>query len=197
MDTLSPSKTKHEHSLIRAFVAVPIAEAAGNELSHYLNSLKQMASLRWVTPEQFHITLRFLGEQTKEMIGQVRDALSHLKFSPFEIELSYAGAFPNMRRPRVLWLSGDQGKKELASLAEAVNKSLDEIGVPSEKRAFKPHLTLARTNGTPLPPELVRELKKPPTLSWCCDSFDLMCSRLTPQGALYSKIPLSGEYDAD
>ena len=102
-----------------------------------------------------------------------------------------------MRCPRVLWLSGNQGRRELASLGETVNRSLDEIGLPSERRAFKPHLTLARTNGTPLPPKLMMELKKPPTLSWRCDSFNLMRSMLTPRGALYSKIPLSGEYDTD
>ncbi len=195
MEKDSSSIIESDHSLIRAFVAVPIPEFAAQELERYLNSLKQKACLHWVTSAQFHITLRFLGEQTQEIIEQARDALSHLQFSPFEIELSYAGAFPNMRCPRILWLSGNQGKRELTSLAEAVNKSMDEIGLPSEKRAFKPHLTLARTKGTPLPPQLLMALKKPPTLSWCCDSFDLMRSRLTPRGALYSKIPLSEEYD--
>ncbi len=100
-----------------------------------------------------------------------------------------------MRCPRVLWLSGNQGKKELTALAETVNKSMDEIGLPHERRTFKPHLTLARTNGVPLPSELLMALKNPPKLNWCCDNFDLMRSKLTPRGALYSKIPLSKEYN--
>ncbi|MBR5097740.1 MAG: RNA 2',3'-cyclic phosphodiesterase [Spirochaetales bacterium] len=196
MEKNTSSISDSQHSLIRAFVAVPIPEAASKELDRYLNSLKNMTDLRWVTAAQFHITLRFLGEQTQEIIEHVRDALSHVRFSPFEIELSYTGAFPNMRCPRVLWLSGNQGKRELIALAETVNKSMDAIGLPHEKRAFKPHLTLARTNGVSLPSELLRELKNPPKLHWCSDNFDLMRSKLTPQGPLYSKIPLSKEYDA-
>ena len=180
-----------KHSLIRAFVAVPIAEAAARELESFLNTLKNKACLRWATQAQFHITLRFLGEQTQEIIDQVRGVLAHLSFSPFDIELSYVGAFPNMRCPRVLWLSGKQGMKELTALAESVNRSLAEIGLVPEKRAFKPHLTLARTNGMALPPELIEALKNAPTLLWRCDNVDLMRSNLTPHGAVYSKIPLS------
>ena len=88
-------------------------EPAAGELERFLEALKPPARLRWVTRAQFHITLRFLGEQTRETIEQVKKALAPIRFAPFGMELSYAGAFPNMKRPRVLWLSGKKGKGAL------------------------------------------------------------------------------------
>ena len=178
-------------SLVRTFVAVPIPELAASELERFLSVLKPLARLRWVTRAQFHITLRFLGEQTRETIERVKGALAPLWFDPFEVELSHAGAFPNMGCPRVLWLSGKQGRGELTALAETVNKAMDDVGIPREERVFKPHLTLARGDGTPLSPALMKALENTPTLVWRCEGFDLMRSRLMPQGAIYSRIPLS------
>ncbi|MBO4301265.1 MAG: RNA 2',3'-cyclic phosphodiesterase [Desulfovibrio sp.] len=177
--------------LVRAFVAINIPEPAASELERFLGTLKPLASIRWVKREQLHITLRFLGEQTRETIERVKRVLTPLSFDPFDVELSYAGAFPNLKSPRVLWLSGKRGMGELSHLAEKANRAIDSVGLPCEKRGFKPHLTLARTDGNPFPPALLEKLKNPPTIGWRCDGFDLMRSRLTPQGAVYSKIPLS------
>ena len=184
-------RSESQKSLIRAFVAVPISESSAKELESFVDSLRKMARLRWVTAAQFHITLRFLGEQTPEVIDRVKGALNLIHFSPFDIELSYAGAFPNMNSPRALWLAGKQGINELTELATKVNKAIDALGLIPEQRKFSPHLTLARTNGTPLPAQLIEALKKPPRLTWNCNKFFLMRSKLTPNGAVYSKIPLS------
>ncbi len=180
-----------KNSLVRAFVAVPVPEPAAGELERFLNTLRPLSRLRWVTRAQFHITLRFLGEQTWETIERVKQALIPVRFEPFDVELSYAGAFPNMERPRVLWLSGNRGKNELTALAGAVNAAVDAVGLPKEGRAFKPHLTLARADGMPQSVALLKALGSVPPLVWRCEGFDLMRSRLTPQGAIYSKIPLA------
>ncbi|MCR4818858.1 MAG: RNA 2',3'-cyclic phosphodiesterase [Fretibacterium sp.] len=178
-------------SLVRAFVAVPVPESAAGKLERFVETLKPLAHLRWVTRAQFHITLRFLGEQTRETIDRLKTVLAPLRFEPFEIELSCVGAFPSRECPRVLWLSGEQGRRELTALAESVNKAIDAAGLPPEERPFKPHLTLARSHGAPLLPALLKALEGTPPLAWRCESFDLMRSRLTPQGAVYTKIPLS------
>ena len=172
-------------------MAVPVPEPAASELDRFLYTLRPLARLRWVTRAQLHVTVRFLGEQTRETIERVKQALIPVCFEPFEVELSYAGAFPNMECPRVLWLSGNRGKNELMALAESVNAAIDAIGLPHEERAFKPHLTLARADGMPLPGQLLKAMENVPSLVWRCDGFDLIRSRLTPQGAIYSKIPLS------
>ncbi|MBQ9454008.1 MAG: RNA 2',3'-cyclic phosphodiesterase [Desulfovibrio sp.] len=178
-------------ALVRAFVAVNVSEPAASELERFLDGLKPLARLRWVSREQFHITLRFLGEQTQQTIERVKGSLRHVQFAPFEVALSYGGAFPGIRKPYVLWLSGKHGMEHLSALAEDVNNAIDHVGLPREKRAFKPHLTLARTDGTLLPPALLTKLENPPIIAWRCEGFELMRSRLTPRGAVYSKIPLS------
>ena len=86
-------------NLVRAFVAVNIPEPAASELVAFLENLKPLAHLRWVKREQLHITLRFLGEQTPEAIARVKSALMPLRIEPFEVELSYTGAFPNLKSP--------------------------------------------------------------------------------------------------
>ncbi len=187
----SSSGSDEHNALIRAFIAVLIPEPAKSTLASYLKTLTPLARLRWVTPAQFHITIRFLGEQPQSTIEQVKAVLRPVSFDPFEVELSHAGAFPSLENPRSLWLSGKNGTKELNNLVKVVNSSLDSTGFPREKRAFKAHLTLARTNGMPLPAELLQALRNPPRLTFTCKSFALMRSRLTPHGAVYSEIPLS------
>lgn len=182
--------------LIRAFVAVPVAEAVARELERLLSRLRPLAAggprLRWVTQAQLHITLRFLGEHSPQVIDQVKDALGSARlepcFQPFDIELTRAGAFPDLARPRTLWLGGDRGAAELTVLARGVDDVLADVGIPREQRPFKPHLTLARCDGAALPKGMLEALKKIPPLRWRCNGFDLMRSRLTPQGAVYTKL---------
>ena len=188
----------NNNNLTRAFIAVNITEPAGSELEKFLNTLRPLAKLKWVTRPQFHITLKFLGEQPTQVIEQVKAALKPIKFSPFNITLDYAGAFPNFNRPRVLWLSGRQGRSELINLANLINNNLNNIEfepeLKDEGREFKPHFTLARIShdyGEALPQNLLDALKNfNLNFSWQCSEFNLMRSKLTPQGAIYSKINL-------
>lgn len=173
---------------IRAFVAVLPSEPAARELERLLDRLRPLARCRWATRAQLHVTLRFLGELSPETVGRVREALTAVTVRPFDIELSRAGAFPNLARPRAFWLGGDRGAAELSALAGRVDDALFEAGIPREERPFRPHLTLARSDGSPPPPALLRELERVPPVAWHCDGFALMRSRLTPQGAVYTKL---------
>lgn len=173
---------------IRAFVAVLPSEAAAREMERLLNRLRPLARCRWVTRMQLHMTLRFLGKRPPAVIDRVREALAAVAVSPFDIELNRAGAFPNLTRPRTLWLGGDRGSAELTGLAEQVDDALFAAGLEREDRPFRPHLTLARCNGTPLPPPLLKELEHVPAFAWRCGGIVLMRSRLTPQGAVYAEL---------
>lgn len=177
-------------SLIRAFVAVTVPDWAAQTLELLLTRLAPLGQLRWVTRAQLHVTLRFLGEQTPDAIERVKRALAPIAFPPFEVELSCAGAFPSLERPRTLWLSGTRGAAELTALAARLEDALAEAGIPRERRPFVPHLTLARCSGEPLPPALLKALEKVPPVSWTCCGIELMRSRLTPGGAIYSPIPI-------
>ncbi len=173
---------------VRAFVAVLLSEAAAREAERLLERLRPLARCRWVTREQLHITLRFLGELSPAVVERVRAAMATVTVQPFDIELYRAGAFPNLTRPRTLWLGGDRGTPELTALAGRVNDALFGVGIPRNGRPFSPHLTLARSDGSPLPPALMRELERVPSIAWCCAGISLMRSRLMPRGAVYTRL---------
>ena len=176
--------------LVRAFVAVRVPGFVADTLDNFLAELRPLAPIRWVRREQFHITLKFLGELQPDIIAQVKDTLEPLKFfQPFIIDLQHIGAFPNLAAPRVLWLSGNKGSSELARIARIVDDTLaDEVGLVRDSRKFLPHLTLARLKDTHLPEALVRKLGEVPVLSWECRELSLMRSQLTPKGPIYSQL---------
>ena len=176
--------------MIRAFVAVRVPGRAADALENFLSELRPLAKIRWVRREQFHITLKFLGELENDVIDDVMESLRPMKsFAPFTVELNHIGAFPNLSSPRVLWLGGDKGAKELGKLAKKVNDVLhDSAGLERESKKFTAHLTLARLKDTVLPEALVKRLGDVPALSWECSELVLMKSLLTPQGPIYSQL---------
>ncbi len=176
--------------LIRSFVAVKMPGKTADELENFLAELRPLAKIRWVRRSQFHITLKFLGENTREVTENVKEALIPMKnFEPFTVELSYIGAFPNLSAPKVLWLSGDKGADELSKLSKKVNDVLYENAeIERDNKKFKAHLTLARLKDSYLPENLVRKLGEVPKISWLCDELVLMKSVLTPSGPIYSEL---------
>ena len=176
--------------LVRAFVAVRVPGNIADTLENFLAEIRPLAPIRWVRREQFHITLKFLGELRPHVIAQVIEALEHIKyFHPFNITLDHIGAFPNLNSPRVLWLSGQRGSSELGRIAREVDETLcDETGLERDSRKFKPHLTLARLKEARLPEDLVRKLGDVPSLAWDCGELVLMKSLLTPKGPIYSQL---------
>lgn len=176
--------------MVRAFVAVRVPGGVADALENFLSELRPLARIRWVRREQFHITLKFLGELENNVVDEVIDALTPMKsFTPFTVELNHIGAFPNLNSPRVLWLGGDKGAQELGRLAKKVNDVLNEAaGLERESKKFTAHLTLARLRDTVLPEALVKRLGGVPVLSWECSELVLMKSVLTPQGPIYSQL---------
>ena len=176
--------------LIRAFVAVKVPNEVCEGLEDFLAELRPLSKIRWVKFSQFHITLKFLGELRPEVISQVKNSLLPLKnFNPFTIELSYIGAFPNLNSPKVIWLSGDKGARELSNLSQKVNDVLfDEVDLPKETKKFKAHLTLARLKNESLTEEIIRKLGTVKNFSWECNEMFLMRSELTTKGPIYTEL---------
>ncbi len=107
-------------------------------------------SVRWVQVEGLHLTIRFLGPTSPERVDAVAAAVARaarVQEAPFEIRLGGAGAFPDGTRPRSLWLGIRAGAENLGRLAEAVSTALNVDGWALEDRPFRPHLTIARTDG--------------------------------------------------
>jgi 2'-5' RNA ligase len=125
----------------RLFIAVPLTEPARNEIVSALPALPG----RLVAPQNWHFTLRFLGDTEQGMRDALAGALRGARLGTrFRIRFSGLGAFPRPKRARIIWLGVDEGARQLISLADIVESTVRRAGFPAELRPFKPHLTLSR-----------------------------------------------------
>jgi 2'-5' RNA ligase len=129
----------------RLFVAVPLTEMAREGIVARLSALPG----RLVPPENWHFTLRFLGETDPRMRDLLTAELRKARFgSAFSIRFGALGAFPRAKRARIVWLGVVEGAQRLISVAETVENAVRRAGFPAEERPFKPHLTLSRIEPT-------------------------------------------------
>ncbi|MDR0765240.1 MAG: RNA 2',3'-cyclic phosphodiesterase [Synergistaceae bacterium] len=173
----------------RIFVCLPLDRVA-DELEKFIEPLRSFRDYRWVAKAQFHITLKFIGDAAAEHITRLDSNLSRVGGTrPFTFSLSSVGFFPNAERARTIWLGIGDDSGRLGKLAASVDRAAAAAGFETERRAFHPHVTLARARGErPTPPELLASLEKAPSLTETRDCFVLMKSVLTPAGAVYSPL---------
>ncbi len=139
----------------RLFVAVPIPAVVAARVGGLVDQVQAALGpagdrVRWVQMEGLHVTLRFLGPTAKDRIDAVAGAVDRLAGvvpGPFELRMGGAGAFPEPGRPRALWLGIRSGADELGRLSAALTTALADAGWELEDRPFRPHLTIARTDG--------------------------------------------------
>lgn len=132
---------------LRAFIAIELNDQIRNELTRIQDALKKSeADVKWVRPENLHLTLKFLGQITNtkvEKIGQVMQN-SSAPFKPSSLKLGALGAFPKITYPRVIWVSLSSQEEQLMKLAQDLETGLVSLKFPKEKRDFKSHITLGR-----------------------------------------------------
>ncbi len=135
----------------RLFVAVALPPGPLEECRRVIDAVRGTElgrGARWVQSENLHLTVRFLGDTPPDLVPDVGlavlDAASAV--APFRIEIAGAGAFPDGRHPRTLWLGVDRGNDGLERLVDALEGPLDRLGWPPDPRARRPHLTVARTD---------------------------------------------------
>jgi 2'-5' RNA ligase len=136
---------------MRAFVAVPLGEDVVRAAAALSAALRRRlgdlgASAKWVPPQNMHVTLRFLGNISEAQVPAIRETLGPvvLRHAAFLAGLRGIGAFPDPRRPSVLWIGVSEGGDAFQALAADVGRALDGLGFPEEDRPFHAHLTLAR-----------------------------------------------------
>lgn len=184
---------------IRAFIAIEIDEAVRGEVSAILADLKRcVADVKWVSPENIHLTLKFLGDVKKDGIEEIKNALkvAASRAGHFNISLSEIGAFPNLNSPRVIWLGIKEGADESAKLANEIEGQLVKLGLPKENRPFSSHLTLGRIGspkGRQELKEIIETLNKNPspareTIKSSVKHITLFQSTLTPKGPIYTNL---------
>ena len=108
---------------------------------------RQIQAVHWVPAKNIHLTLRFLGDTTLQQIEAIKPSLIDLTqhYQPFEVNIEGSGAFPNLKRPRVVWI-GVKAPDSLFQLQKSIEAVCHKIGFETETRPFSPHLTLGRVS---------------------------------------------------
>lgn len=184
---------------MRLFVALDIDPAIRQRLEEFVNGLRaHVPGVRFVGPETFHATLKFLGETAR--VEEIERALAAVHGAPFEMAFRGCGFFPSANRARVFW-AGIEAPYDLQALATRVDQATGALGFPPERGPYKPHLTLARAgSGNPRPrrgdrPDAsLQDVQKylsgqpsPEFGTMTVHEFFLYESILSPRGATYRK----------
>jgi RNA 2',3'-cyclic 3'-phosphodiesterase len=153
-----------------------------------IDAMDDSADFRWQVDEQLHITLRFVGEVDRPKADDLADALGRVRADRFQLSIKGAGRF-EQRSSGALW-AGVEPKEPVAALAAKVERVCQQIGLEPERRAFHPHITLARWKGRRTREvqsflERTRGLSSDP---FEVDRFILFESRLSRHGAHYEPV---------
>ena len=192
----------NNHDQIRSFIAIELPEEAKKGLARLRKELErdEHKFVKWVDPGGIHLTLKFLGNISSKRVAEITKAIEEgaQGISPFHLEISGLGAFPNPRQARVLWVGIDGEVDSLSRLQENTDSALAVLGFAKEERSFVPHLTLARIRqgASPLERrnfgELVGSTIFEDEYHVQVEAVSLMRSQLTPAGAIYSRLSVVG-----
>jgi 2'-5' RNA ligase len=151
----------------RLFVALPLPEDAAEAVRSIVDEVRAQPlpdgarDVRWVRLDGLHLTLRFLGPTPEERVEPTASAVRTIAAAaagPISIELAGSGTFPPQGRPRALWIGIADGTGAIAQLADGVDAALLQAGWATEHRPFRPHLTLARSDGVAVGPLVAARL---------------------------------------
>jgi 2'-5' RNA ligase len=179
---------------IRCFVAIEIPEVVQNRLIAIQDELRRkIGRASWVKAGNIHLTLKFLGEVDPSDIQPIGEVLERVaqRHPPFSMRIGGIGAFPNLARPRVLWVGVTVGAAEVKAFAQELNAELSGCGYPSDNKRSNPHLTLARLkSGVNLNPlvDIFRQYDQMDGPDMVVDGIALIQSQLHPSGAIYTPL---------
>ena len=185
--------------MLRLFIAIPLPAPVREALADLQGQLAELApprAVRWVRPEGIHLTLKFLGDvpaaqQRAIEGGMAQAAAGH---APFTLTVERLGCFPNVNRPRVVWVGVHGERDALQALRDAVEAAIAPLGYPPESRPFSPHLTLGRVSKSASAGEVAalgQALKGAQVDALgqiAVNGFSLVRSDLRPDGAIYTEL---------
>jgi 2'-5' RNA ligase len=178
---------------LRAFVAVRMGAAVEAALAEFIGELRALGcDVRWSGTHNLHVTLKFLGNDApRERVEALRDRLAEVTRTtpPFEVIARGAGAFPDLARPRIVWVALESAA--LDSLAARVEDAAAEAGFAREQRPWSAHLTLGRVRAPRKLGPLRRALEEARAREFgaaAIDALTLYRSTLAPGGSIYEPI---------
>ena len=179
---------------MRLFLAIPIDKQILDTLAGVVDKLRgSRGPVRWVRPEGMHLTLKFLGDTAEDRVEPLVRAVTEIcqNVVPFPISVTGAGAYPNLRRPRVLWAGVVENSHTLKRLVKSVEEETEKLDWEREKRGFSPHITIGRIKGNMNIARLTTAVKEIKDEHWGDQEVGelvLYSSKLQPGGAVYEKI---------
>ncbi len=134
----------------RSFIAIPLSPEVARAAIRLIDRLKESGDgIKWVPTDNFHLTLKFLGEVETIEVPKVCDVIRSVleEFESFDIHVAGTGALPSIEKARVLYAGIDDPSGSLKTIAETLDLELAELGFKREPRDYVPHLALGRTRG--------------------------------------------------
>ncbi len=191
---------------MRLFVGIPLSPTVRDAAARVVDGLRDRiereapaARVRWVPPENLHVTLWFLGEVADAGYDDLMRAVSvPFAVPPFTMGIRGAGAFPERGSPRTLWFGLSEGRAPLVAIYDVLSARLPPLGFPAESRPYSPHLTIPpvkELSRRDVPPVRAALASTSADIGTCrVDAVTLFRSRTSPRGSQYEallRVPLA------
>ena len=179
---------------IRAFIAVKLSPEIRDSLKDLQTQLRHRdLDVKWVEPENIHLTMKFLGDIRADKIEEIKGALAEAVSGcgRFDISLAGTGVFPDRKRPRVIWAGIRDGSETLVKLAGRIEECMEICGFQRDDRGFTAHITIARVKEMHFPQqffETAEKLKDREFGRMTVKKISLIKSTLTQKGPIYDTI---------
>jgi 2'-5' RNA ligase len=178
---------------VRLFIGIEISDEVRAELARVQQRLGRCrAKVKWVPPQNIHLTMRFLGEVSEDRLESVSAAMAGAAGGgPFEFEVCGLGRFPSRGSPRLVWAGVKDGAERVCAVQAELERGVRKAGFEAERRRFTPHLTVGRVKSRAGTDELSALIEQHADRAFGrCPAAELVLirSKLTPSGAVYSAV---------
>ncbi len=179
---------------LRLFIAIALPETVRKEIGEAAKkSMVPKSGVRWIKPDHFHVTLHFLGDQGDHVLPVLFKLLESAAAvtSVFPLAFGGLGAFPNLKKPRVLFVPVTRGMEDLIQLTQKISESLKKAGILAAENEFYGHVTLGRVKILKGISKTVQSLQTniPARLAVTrATGITLFKSELTPEGSNYQVL---------
>ncbi|MBS3739825.1 RNA 2',3'-cyclic phosphodiesterase [Candidatus Bipolaricaulota bacterium] len=181
--------------IMRAFFCLELPKNVKGEIKSTAGSIKSPAYVKWVSRENLHVTLKFLGDVDRSQVTEIKERARGTagRLDTFEVTIDKLGGFPKIDFPKVIWLGSESPPNEIFRLHKDLEESLISLGFERENRDYVPHITLGRTKEED--PNKVEKLgtnlqKLDLDVDWQfkIEELTLMESKLKSDGPVYNPV---------
>ncbi|HOW34842.1 MAG TPA: RNA 2',3'-cyclic phosphodiesterase [Candidatus Omnitrophota bacterium] len=179
---------------LRLFIAIELDPSVREAIGIIQDHLRKSgADVKWVKPDDIHLTLKFLGDTPTDIVDKIANAMqeSVQSVKKFLIEITGLGAFPKISSPRIIWVGIENGRKEVKQIAASLEEKLETLGIKKEEREFSAHITVGRTRSPQnifALSKILKEFKSTAPITQEVSHITLIKSTLTAQGPVYEVL---------